>query len=190
MADSIEEKIVQNIVTTLQGITVANGYNNTVKLVTDDPEAGLNLQLFPAIFVAVGSEVPDRGATSVTRREMNLTLEYWLRAQINPRAAAASLREGMEETLTVARLGVSGTLKLTLESTNPVESMIEIVRTTHRNVKRWRSGEMALRWTAAGMLEAERQFRRVVGYRDLPKLVAAIERELRPNEEAPMIEAA
>jgi len=53
-----------------------------------------------------------------------------------------------------------------------------------------RSGEMALRWTAAGMLEAERQFRRVVGYRDLPKLVAAIERELRPSEEAPMIEAA
>ena len=101
MADSIEEKIVQNIVTTLQGITVANGYNNTVKLVTDDPEAGLNLQLFPAIFVAVGSEVPDRGATSVTRREMNLTLEYWLRAQINPRAAAASLRADIQKRMMV-----------------------------------------------------------------------------------------
>jgi len=85
---------------------------------------------------------------------------------------------------------VRGPLKAVLASTNPVESMIEIVRATRRNVKRWRSGEMALRWTAAGMLEAERQFRRVVGYRDLPKLVAAIERELRPNEEAPMIEAA
>ena len=104
--------------------------------------------------------------------------------------AAASLREGLSETLTLTRLGVSGPLKAVLASTNPVESMIEIVRTTQRNVKRWRSGEMALRWTAAGMLEAERQFRRVVGYRDLPKLVAAIERELRPNEEAPMIEAA
>ena len=104
--------------------------------------------------------------------------------------AAASLREGLEETLTLTRLGVSGPLKAVLHSTNPVESMIEIVRTTQRNVKRWRSGEMALRWTAAGMLEAERQFRRVVGYRDLPKLVAAIEREQHKNGEAPMIEAA
>jgi transposase-like protein len=81
--------------------------------------------------------------------------------------AAGSLREGMEETLTLTRLGVSGNLKRTLESTNPVESMIEIVRWTQRNVKRWSSGEMALRWTAAGMLEAERQFRKIIGYRDL-----------------------
>jgi hypothetical protein len=73
----------------------------------------------------------------------------------------------MEETLTLTRLGVSGNLKRTLESTNPVESMIEIVRWTQRNVKRWSSGETALRWTAAGMLEAERQFRKIIGYRDL-----------------------
>jgi len=104
--------------------------------------------------------------------------------------AAASLREGLAETLTLTRLGVTGSLKAVLASTNPVESMIEIARATQRNVKRWRSGEMTLRWTAAGMLEAERQFRRVVGYRDLPKLLAAIERELHPSEEAPMIEAA
>ena len=56
--------------------------------------------------------------------------------------------------------------------------MIEIVRRTQRNVKRWSSGEMALRWTAAGMLEAERQFRRIIGYRDLTKLALAIERDL------------
>lgn len=61
--------------------------------------------------------------------------------------AAGSLREGMEETLTLTRLGVSGNLKRTLESTNPVESMIEFVRWTQRNVKRWSSGEMALRPT-------------------------------------------
>ncbi|HKI66343.1 MAG TPA: transposase [Solirubrobacterales bacterium] len=91
--------------------------------------------------------------------------------------AAASLREGLEETLTLTRLGVGGNLKRTLESTNPCESMIEIVRRTQRNVKRWSSGEMALRWTAAGMLEAERQFRRIIGYRDLATLVIAIERE-------------
>jgi putative transposase len=91
--------------------------------------------------------------------------------------AAGSLREGMEETLTLTRLGVSGSLKRTLESTNPCESMIEIVRRTQRNVKRWSSGEMALRWTAAGMLEAERQFRKIIGYRDLATLVVAIDRE-------------
>ncbi len=91
--------------------------------------------------------------------------------------AAGSLREGMEETLTLTRFGVTGNLKRTLESTNPCESMIEIVRRTQRNVKRWSSGEMALRWTAAGMLEAERQFRKIIGYRDLATLVVAIERD-------------
>jgi putative transposase len=92
--------------------------------------------------------------------------------------AAASLREGMAETLTVTRLGIRGALKRTLESTNPCESMIECVRRSARNVKRWQSGDMALRWTAAGMLEAEQQFRRVIGYRDLAKLAVAIERNL------------
>jgi len=91
---------------------------------------------------------------------------------------AASLREGLEETLTVTRLGVRGALKRTLQSTNPCESMIECVRRSARNVKRWQSGDMALRWTAAGMLEAERQFRRVIGYRELARLAVAIEREL------------
>ena len=92
--------------------------------------------------------------------------------------AAGSLREGLAETLTVARLGITGSLKRTLASRNPCESMIECVRRTSRNVKRWQSGEMALRWTAAGMLEAERQFRRIIGYRDLAKLAVAIERDL------------
>ena len=92
--------------------------------------------------------------------------------------AAGSLREGMAETLTLTRLGIQGSLKTTLASTNPCESMIEIVRRTQRNVKRWSSGEMGLRWTAAGMLEAERQFRRIIGYRDLAKLAVAIEHDL------------
>jgi putative transposase len=92
--------------------------------------------------------------------------------------AAGSLREGMEETLTVIRLGIKGKLKRTLESTNPAESMIDTVRTTQRNVKNWSSGEMGLRWTSAGMLEAEKQFRKVIGYLDLPRLAVAIERRL------------
>jgi transposase-like protein len=90
--------------------------------------------------------------------------------------AAASLHEGMEETLTLMGLGIDGQLAKTLGSTNPIESMIEIVRLTQRNVKRWRDGDMRKRWTAAGMLVAEQQFRRVIGYRDLAKLVIAIER--------------
>jgi len=105
--------------------------------------------------------------------------------------AAASLREGLEETLTLTRLGISGALKRTLESTNPCESMIECVRRTSRNVKRWSSGEMCLRWTAAGMLEAERQFRRIIGYRELAKLAVAIERDLTaPSAQAPTVEEA
>ncbi|MBA3562228.1 MAG: IS256 family transposase [Actinobacteria bacterium] len=95
--------------------------------------------------------------------------------------AAASLREGMAETLTVTRLGVKGSLKRTLQSTNPCESMIEIVRRTSRNVKRWQSGDMCLRWTAAGMLEAERQFRKIIGYRGLATLALAVERDLHPH---------
>jgi putative transposase len=92
--------------------------------------------------------------------------------------AAASLREGMEETLTLTRLGIRGRLRSTLQSTNPIESMIETVRRTSRNVKRWQSGDMCLRWSAAGMLEAEQQFRKIVGYSDLAKLALAVERDL------------
>jgi putative transposase len=90
--------------------------------------------------------------------------------------AAGSLREGLSETLTLMRLGITGKLAKTLCSTNPCESMIEIVRYTQRNVKRWRDGDMRKRWTAAGMLVAEQQFRRIIGYRDLATLVIAIER--------------
>ena len=99
--------------------------------------------------------------------------------------AAGSLREGMEETLTVIRLGIKGKLNRTLESTNPCESMIDTVRTTQRNVKNWSSGEMGLRWTAAGMLEAEKQFRKVIGYTQLPQLAIAIERRLHLHQPNP-----
>jgi putative transposase len=107
--------------------------------------------------------------------------------------AAGSLREGMEETLTLTRLGVTGTLRRTLSSTNCIESMFDTVRTAQRNVKRWRDGDMRLRWTAAGMAEAQRGFRRVKGHRDLPKLINAIRRDLKltdPTEEAVTLIAA
>jgi transposase-like protein len=92
-------------------------------------------------------------------------------------SAAASLREGLDETLTVLRLGVPPTLARTLRSTNCIESMISVCREHAGNVKRWRDGQMALRWCAAGMVEAGKQFRRVNGHLHLPALRTALERE-------------
>jgi transposase-like protein len=90
---------------------------------------------------------------------------------------AASLREGLHKTLTVLRLGVPPTLARTLRSTNTIESMISVCREHAGNVKRWRDGKMALRWCAAGMVEAGKQFRRVNGHLHLPALRAALKRE-------------
>jgi transposase-like protein len=95
--------------------------------------------------------------------------------------AAASLREGMAETLSVLALGVPPTLARTLRSTNSIESMIGICRDHSRNVKNWRDGTMALRWCAAGMLEADHQFRRVNGHLHLPKLRAALQARFTGN---------
>jgi transposase-like protein len=92
--------------------------------------------------------------------------------------AAGSLREGLAETLTVNRLGVPPTLARTLRTTNPIESMIEICRDHSTNVKRWRDGQMALRWCAAGMAEAAKQFRKVNGFLHLPTLRKALEAEV------------
>ena len=93
--------------------------------------------------------------------------------------AAASLREGLPETLTVLRLGVPPTLARTLRSTNCIESMTEICGEHAKNVKTWKDGQMALRWPAAGMLEAGKQFGRVNGHLHLPALRAALEAETR-----------
>src|SRR5690348_3673656 len=103
--------------------------------------------------------------------------------KIHP-GAAASLREGLAETLTILRLGVPPALARTLHSTNSIESMIEICREHSKNVKRWRDGTMALRWCAAGMLEADHQFRRVNGHLHLPKLRTALDAHFSRNASA------
>ena len=95
--------------------------------------------------------------------------------------AAASLLEGLEEMFTVARLGIDGRLAKTLTTSNPIESMISIARSTNRNITRWRDGQMVLRWTAAGMLNAERSFRRIKGYKQMPQLANALHRHAHPN---------
>ena len=100
--------------------------------------------------------------------------ERWLE-RINP-SAAASLREGMEETLTVVRLGIPDTLRKSVASTNVVESAFSVTRNVTGRVKRWRDGDMRLRWCAAGLLRAEEKFKRVKGYRDIPQLIKRLER--------------
>ena len=114
--------------------------------------------------------------TTPTRWPPRPTLEALARRldQTHP-GAAGSLREGLAETLTITRLGVPPTLARTLRSTNAIESMIEICRDHCANVKRWRDGQMALRWCAAGMGEAAKQFRRVNGHLHLPALRRALD---------------
>ena len=88
--------------------------------------------------------------------------------------AAASLREGLEETLTLQTLGISGALWKTLRSTNPIENLNGGVAAFTRNVRRWRNGAMILRWVGSAILEAEQQFRRVRGFREMPALSDAL----------------
>jgi putative transposase len=135
----------------------------------------------------VSDKLPDQLAATVTRRmraayhaESALLAQAQLEAlakeleRTHP-GAAGSLREGMAETLTVLRLNMSPTLARTLRSTNCIESMISIARTHSVNVKNWQNGTMALRWCAAGMIEARGQFRRVNGHLHLPALRAALD---------------
>ena len=89
--------------------------------------------------------------------------------------AAASIREGFEETLTVQRLGLTGSLERTLRTTNIIENLMGSVEGYTRRVKRWRGGQMIQRWVASALVEAEPRFRRVRGYRDLRYLVGALD---------------
>ena len=91
-------------------------------------------------------------------------------------SAAESVREGLEETLTVLRLPLSDRLRRSLATTNPIESLMSRTRHVHRNVKRWRSGKMMIRWMTAAVFEAAKGFRRVKGCKDLPALVSALRR--------------
>ena len=135
----------------------------------------------------VADKLPDHLASTVTskmRKAYHADSAHVAQAQLEALAkeldrthpgAAGSLREGLAETLTVLRLGVSPTLARTLRSTNCIESMISIARTHSSNVNNCQNGTMALRWCAAGMIEARGQFRRVNGHLHLPALRAALD---------------
>ena len=140
----------------------------------------------------VADKLPDHLASTVTKRmrkayhaDSALLAEAQLEAlatelQRTHPGAAGSLREGLAETLTVLRLGVSPTLARTLRSTNCIESMISIARTHSANVTNWQNGTMALRWCAAGMIEAGKQFRRVNGHMHLRSLRDTLQRVTEP----------
>jgi putative transposase len=138
----------------------------------------------------VADRLPDHLASTVSKRmrrayhaETALAAEAQLEAlakeleRTHP-GAAASLREGMADTVTVLRLRVPPTLARTLRSTNSIESMISIARTHSRNVKNWQNGQMALRWCAAGIAEARKQFRRVNGHLHLAALRRALDQHI------------
>jgi len=113
-------------------------------------------------------------ATGDPKRAHRLLENLARRLESEHPGAAASLREGLDETLTVMRLGLPENLERVLSSTNLIENLFSRVREIARRVKRWQGGTMILRWTAAGVLDAERHFRKIAGYRALPKLVAAL----------------
>jgi transposase-like protein len=102
------------------------------------------------------------------------TTARWLE-RLNP-DAAASLREGMEETLTVVRLGVPELLRRTLATTNPIESAFSVAENVTSRVKCWRDGDMRQRWCTAGLMRAESKFRRVKGHRHMAQLLKALDR--------------
>jgi transposase-like protein len=97
--------------------------------------------------------------------------------------AAASVEEGLDETLTLQRFGISGTLYKKLRSTNAIENLNSGIATYAKNVKRWQGGSMVVRWVSAAIVEAEKKFRRVQGWRDIEKLVTALQ-ELEAKDEA------
>ncbi len=100
------------------------------------------------------------------------------RLELEAPGVSASILEGLDEILTVIRLGLPAELRRSLACTNAIENALGTVRTVQRNVKRWRNAEMALRWTAAGLLEAQKTFRKLKAYRQLPILRRALQEHM------------
>ena len=115
------------------------------------------------------------------KKSLELTVRYL--EKLNP-SAAASLREGLEETLTVHKLEVAGLLRKTLQTTNPIESCFSVSRTITGRVKRWRGDDMVQRWAVSSLLRAEKNFKRIKGYREIPKLIAALQQRSIDRKEA------
>jgi putative transposase len=113
--------------------------------------------------------------TAATAKKKLMQLASWL-ASNGEDSAAASLREGLDETLTVLRLALPPTLRRTFATTNGIENMNGSLGRVSRNVKRWKGEGMIRRWVALGVAEAQKGFRRMKGHNDMPSLLA----DLRP----------
>ena len=107
----------------------------------------------------------------------------YVRCPLSWETSAASVREGLDATLTLQELGVKGTLYRKLRSTNAIENLNSGISTYARNVKRWQGGSMVVRWVSAGIVEAEKKFRRIQGFRDIEKLTRALD-AIETREEA------
>jgi putative transposase len=127
-------------------------------------------RLRAAVRIAMNQAYATRDAKRARRLLGNLAR----RLEHQHPGAAASLREGLDETLTVMRLGLPDNLERVLSSTNLIENLFSQVREIGRRVRHWQSGTIVLRWSAAGVFEAERSFRKLAGYRATPTLVAAL----------------
>lgn len=115
------------------------------------------------------------------KKSLELTVRYLER--LNP-SAAASLKEGLEETLSIHKLEITGLLRKTLSTTNPIESCFSVVKTITGRVKRWSGNDMVQRWAVASLLRAEKKFKRVKGYKEIPKLTAALQLKSIDRKEA------
>jgi putative transposase len=111
-----------------------------------------------------------------TARKRLRQLTSWLEAN-GEDAAASSLREGLEETLTVLKLGLGPTLRRSLSTTNAIENLNGTIRRVSRNVKRWRPRDMRRRWVGLAILDAEKHFHRIKGHRELPLLLRALRQQ-------------
>jgi transposase-like protein len=136
---------------------------NVLDHLTDEQKPGVAKQLN----AAYGLE--DYGAAKQALNTLHREL-----MDLNP-SAARSLGEGMEETLTVHRLHLPMQLRKTMASTNVIESAFSIVEQVCRNVKRWHDGDQRERWVGSGLLVAEKQFRRIQGYKQIPTLITELE---------------
>ena len=132
---------------------------NVLDHLTDEQKSGVAKQLNAAY--ALEDYAAAKQALNALHREL---------MDLNP-SAARSLGEGMEETLTVHRLHLPMQLRKTMASTNVIESAFSIVEQVCKNVKRWHGGDQRERWVGSGLLVAEKQFRRVTGYKQIPALM-------------------
>ncbi len=140
---------------------------------------------------SVGATLRQAYGSRDAERARRLLVNLAKRLEGEHPGAAASLREGLEETLTVMGMGLAPALERTLSSTNVLENLLGAVRATSRRVKRWKEGGMILRWVAAGLTEAEKGFRRVRGYQGMAQLSLALaQKDERLNAEVKTVEAA